>query len=392
MEKLEEKFFLTLQEHSSIKLKLLESYIVPWMRKVILGINGNCFICDTFAGTGYYEDGSKGSPIILINEAIECAKQIKTIKGKKLDKIVLVFVEKDDKNFKTLKENIENEILQEIEADKFNSLKDYPNIYLMISNSTHEEFIEELVSSVDKLIPSLIFIDPFGYKPIPLKSIGSLLSKYENCEVIVNFMYEEINRFFLKDDSNTFKQTLGEFYGDNIEDVKEKIKNLPPKERRDNIILGYKENLLKEGAKYTLDIDIFKGAKVKMNIIFATKNIYGFDTMKQVALDICGNTNYEFFAAGPQISFLDTKEYKSDEINNQITKYLFDKYSNNIVNFNKLKNDLMSHPIYPSCFLKSSLKTLEKQNKIKKVVKKDGSKRRNGTFPENCIVYFNEKI
>lgn len=84
MEKLEEKFFLTLQEHSSIKLKLLESYIVPWMRKVILGINGNCFICDTFAGTGYYEDGSKGSPIILINEAIECAKQIKTIKGKKI--------------------------------------------------------------------------------------------------------------------------------------------------------------------------------------------------------------------------------------------------------------------------------------------------------------------
>lgn len=389
MEKLEEKFFLTLQEHSSIKLRLLESYIVPWMRKVILGINGNCFICDTFAGTGYYEDGSKGSPIILINEAIICAEQIKTIKGKKLDRIVLFFVEKDDKNFKTLKENIEKEILQEIEVDKFNSLKDYPNIHLMISKSTHEEFIEELVSSVNKLIPSLIFIDPFGYKPIPLESIGALLSKYENCEVIINFMYEEINRFFLKDDSDTFKQTLGKFYGDNIEQVKEKIKSLSPKDRRDNIILGYRKNLIRKGAKYTLDIDIFKGAKMKMSIIFATKNVYGFDTMKKVALDICGNTNYEFFATGPQISLFDTKEYKLDEINNQISKYLFDKYSNNIVEFNKLKNDLMSHPIYPSHFLKSSLKILENENKIKKVVKNDGSKRRNGTFPDNCIVYFN---
>ena len=128
---------------------------------------------------------------------------------------------------------------------------------------------------------------------------------------------------------------------------------------------------------------------MKMNIIFATKNVYGFDTMKKIALDICGNTNYEFFATGPQISLFDTKEYKLDEINNQIGKYLFDKYSNNIVEFSKLKNDLMSHPIYPSYFLKSSLKILEKQNKIKKVVKKDGSKRRNGTFPDNCIVYFN---
>ena len=135
MEKLEEKFFLTLQEHSSIKLKLLESYIIPWMRKVLLGINGSCFICDTFAGTGYYEDESKGSPIILINEAISCSEQIKKINSKKLDKIVLVFVEKDENNFKLLKDNIERKISQKIIVDEFNTLQNYPNIHILISNS-----------------------------------------------------------------------------------------------------------------------------------------------------------------------------------------------------------------------------------------------------------------
>ncbi len=392
MEKLEEKFFLTLQEHSSIKLKLLESYIIPWMRKVLLGINGSCFICDTFAGTGYYEDESEGSPIILINESISCAEQIKKINGKKLDKIVLVFVEKDKNNFKLLKDNIEKKISQEIVVDEFNTLQNYPNIHILISNSTHEEFIDNLVTSVNKLIPSLIFIDPFGYKPIPLKSISSIISKYDNCEVIINFMYEEINRFFLKDGSLSFKQTLKDFYGDNINQVKDSIKNLAPKNRRESIINGYKENLIMSGAKHTLDIDIFKGSKVKMNIIFATKSIFGFDTMKKVALDICGNLDYEYYSTGPQLSLFESKEYRLEEINKKIGEYIYKKYNNNKVSIRVLNDDLMKHDKYPSYFLKSGLKYLEKYGKIDKVIKLDGSRRKTGTFPDNSIVYFNSEM
>ena len=38
------------------------------------------------------------------------------------------------------------------------NLKPTETIHLMISKSTHEEFIEELVSSVNKLIPSLLHV------------------------------------------------------------------------------------------------------------------------------------------------------------------------------------------------------------------------------------------
>lgn len=389
MEKLEEKFFSTLQEHSSIKLKLLESYIVPWMRKVILGVNGSCFICDTFAGTGYYEDSSKGSPIILIDEAIKCVMQLRTMNPKKIDRIVLVFVEKDTENFIMLKENIEKEINQSLIINEFNTLKQYPNIHIMISNNTHENFINVLVNSVDNLIPSLIFIDPFGYKPIPLASISKMLTKYKSCEVIINFMYEEINRFFLKNDSDTFNDTLEKFYGSNIDAIKELVKNASSLERRELIINGYKSNLKKSGAKFVLDIDIFKNSKVKMNIVFATKNPYGFDTMKNVAMEICGNIDYEFYSNGSQLSLFENIDYKKDMISKKISEYLYDKYQYRKVLLRKLKLDLIMHERFPSKYLRDSLKMLEVNGKINKVEKIDGTKRKPYTFPDSSIVYFN---
>ena len=56
---LQDCFFDELHEHSLAKLNLLKNYAVKWMRKVTLGtMQKKCAIIDTFAGTGYYEDGS----------------------------------------------------------------------------------------------------------------------------------------------------------------------------------------------------------------------------------------------------------------------------------------------------------------------------------------------
>ena len=129
-----------------------------------------------------------------------------------------------------------------------------------------------------------------------------------------------------------------------------------------------------------------------MNIIFATKSVFGFDTMKKVALDICGNLDYEFYSTGPQISLFENKEYQLGEINKKIGEYIYKKYNNTKVSIRILNNDLMNHNKYPSYFLKSGLKYLEKIGKINKVIKMDGSKRRAGTFPDNSIVYFNSEI
>jgi three-Cys-motif partner protein len=45
-----------------------------------------------------------------------------------------------------------------------------------------------------RLIPTFAFIDPFGWTGAPFSLVKQILAQ-RSCEVFVNFMYEEINRF-----------------------------------------------------------------------------------------------------------------------------------------------------------------------------------------------------
>ena len=179
---LQDCFFDELHEHSLAKLNLLKNYAVKWMRKVTLGtMQKKCAIIDTFAGTGYYEDGSEGSPIIILREAIDYAKQAQEKQNINFDKIILIFIEKDKKNFLRLQESLEKFLDSKIVADKYNKVLDYSNIELYISNDDFNKFTDNLLKDVDHIIPTLMFIDPFGYKVLDYNSISKIINKYNQC-------------------------------------------------------------------------------------------------------------------------------------------------------------------------------------------------------------------
>lgn len=384
---LQDCFFDELHEHSLAKLNLLKNYAVKWMRKVTLGtMQKKCAIIDTFAGTGYYEDGSEGSPIIILREAIDYAKQAQEKQNINFDKIILIFIEKDKKNFLRLQESLEKFLDSKIVADKYNKVLDYSNIELYISNDDFNKFTDNLLKDVDHIIPTLMFIDPFGYKVLDYNSISKIINKYNQCELIINFMYEEINRFFLKEDSEKFKETLGGFYGPKYEEIKNIVANKPPQERRQIIIEGYKEGLKNAGSIFSLDFDIEKKGKIKMSLIFSTKNLNGFDTMKESMFDICNNTDFEYHTFNPQMSlFQGDEEQKCIE---ELSVNIYNKFKTKTASFMEIKEYAKKHPFIPSKFVKKSLKLLEQKELIKNVIKIDGSKRRIGTFPDDSIVNF----
>lgn len=111
-EKDRKEFFNNLEEHSKIKLMVLNEYIKTWMRKVVLNPygNSNCLIVDTFAGTGLYDDGNYGSPLIIIKEAFDFIEQAKKYPNMNVKSINLIFIECDINNYNALKKNIENYI------------------------------------------------------------------------------------------------------------------------------------------------------------------------------------------------------------------------------------------------------------------------------------------
>lgn len=61
-----------------------------------------------------------------------------------------------------------------------------------------EDAITEIDSFVGSSFP-LVFIDPTGWKGFPLSKIGPLFNR-SKCEVLINFMYDFVNRFVYSDD------------------------------------------------------------------------------------------------------------------------------------------------------------------------------------------------
>lgn len=66
------------------------------------------------------------------------------------------------------------------------------------SHGRFEDAVDEISSFIGQSLP-LIFIDPTGWTGYPLAKLKPLFTR-PRCEVLINFMYEHINRFAYSDD------------------------------------------------------------------------------------------------------------------------------------------------------------------------------------------------
>lgn len=374
-----EDFFGGLKSHSHAKVQLLEKYIEPWIRKVTLGLNSKCLICDTFAGEGFYDDGTAGSPIIIIKSALNYLRQPLS----KHEEVNLVFIEAEEKSYKKLKSNVEKFLNCELEDNVFNSVCN--NLKILILNAKHGELLEKLLSSVDNLIPSLFFIDPFGFKDINHEQLNNLLKKYNSCEIILNFMYEEFNRF--KSGAN-IEETLTSFFGSDTSVFKEKTKNMNARDRRNFIINEYKNNFMKNGVKFTLDFDIQKddSAAYKMALVFASNNVKGFNVMKSTMLNLSKNIYFEYKTHEqnePTIFSGHELDMAISEMANIMLNDLIGKRLTRL----KVDSYCRYHNIIPEDMAVKILKRLSSENKI--ILINNGIKRKNPKqFPEGSFIEF----
>lgn len=137
---------------------------------------------DGFAGPGRYSGGEDGSPVIALRAALRLQNAPTAPKVT----AIFLFVEKDRNRADMLQA-----IVDAIERPR--------NVRVKIAGGqTFEEAFREFISFYDarkqRLPPTFAFIDPFGWTGAPFSIVKRIMS-YPACEVLVNFMYEEINRF-----------------------------------------------------------------------------------------------------------------------------------------------------------------------------------------------------
>lgn len=154
-------FFAEMREQSEVKAKIVAKYFKVWA-KIIASTaktyNKKIAYIDLYAGPGRYDDGSKSTPLKILETAIQ-DEDIRNM-------LVSLFNDKDEKRVRSLEKAIKS-------IPGIESLKYEPKLF----NEEVSEEIAELFEGAS-LVPSFFFIDPWGYKGLSLKLVGSVLKDW----------------------------------------------------------------------------------------------------------------------------------------------------------------------------------------------------------------------
>lgn len=166
MSKNNSDFFVKKNEWSTIKDRLLSSYLEPYFQKVIMTKKPIVYV-DCFAGRGKFDDGNPGSPVIALEVRNRCLK--KSNYGNKKNAIECYFI---DVNYAL---ELQNNI------SKF---RNYGTINVI--SGKYEEKIESILSkNRDKNI--FLYIDPYGIKALDSKRFDKFNAGWFNSfEMLIN--------------------------------------------------------------------------------------------------------------------------------------------------------------------------------------------------------------
>ncbi|GAH55162.1 unnamed protein product, partial [marine sediment metagenome] len=140
-------FFDESQEQSQVKAEIVAKYFWAWAKVIIPSQKrrGNKIAyIDLFAGPGRYKDGTRSTPLLILERAIRDPDM--------REMLLTLFNDKDSNNTQTLSQTIES-------IPDISLLKHRPQVY-------NEEVGEEIVKMFEqmRLVPTLFFVDPWGYK------------------------------------------------------------------------------------------------------------------------------------------------------------------------------------------------------------------------------------
>mgnify|MGYP000093584854 CR=1 FL=1 len=259
-----EDFFLARREQSYIKAKIVSQYFWIWA-KVMAERAEQIYYVDLFSGPGKYEDGAESTPLLIMKGAIRDPKISATFR---------TFFNDENRDYI-------NQLQIEIESlEGYSNLKYKP----VFSNKDVSDIKYNEVYSSGKIIPTLLFIDPFGYSGLSVDLVNTV--KSWGCEIIFFFNYLRINMAL---SNPVFVPNMKKLFGESLfSQISDYLNNekFNPEER---------EQLVTEAVCHkisAIDPNIIKplhyrfrdenGTRITHHLFFATKNALGYAKMKEI--------------------------------------------------------------------------------------------------------------
>ena len=132
-----------------------------------------------------------------------------------------------------------------------------------------------------RLVPTLLFLDPWGYKGLSAGLINSVLKNW-GCDCVFFFNYNRVNMGLNND---AVRQHMNVLFGARRADkLRSKLVGLRPYEREQAILDGLSESLREMGANFVLPFRFRseKDNRTTHHLVFTTKHFKGFEIMREI--------------------------------------------------------------------------------------------------------------
>lgn len=353
-----------IEPHTRAKHEILRRYLEAWT--AILGGSGFKTIAyvDGFAGPGVYEDGEEGSPLIALKAALAQKDHISA-------ELRFLFIEKDQDRADHLEECI-----------KALSLPASFRWRVVGGTAFEDGFRKHLLQPFRdagrELPPTFAFIDPFGWKGVPLQLIGEIL-RTPRCEILFNFMYEEINRFITHPNH---PDDFDRLFGTN---AREGVPAAGDAAARRAFFHDLYVRQLHEaaGARYVRSFEMRnKNDATDYFLFFATNSRKGIQKMKEAMWKVDESGSFKFSDATATASQLALPFTKEPDFT-ALRRALVARFAGQLTTVGDVEEFVLADTPFHTGHYKRVLVELERDGDVTPVDPKPG--RRTGTFADSTM-------
>ena len=353
-----------LEPHSRAKHEILKRYLQAWIPILNQGRASELVYIDGFAGPGRYSKGEDGSPIIALKAALDHQERINS-------KMTFLFVEERRDRADML-----SQVLDEISLPMHFSTtlargRTFANAVT--------EFLDTKTLNGRDLPPTFAFVDPFGWEGVPFDLVQRILS-FPRCEVLITFMYEEINRFLSNPDQvDNFDIYFGTSEWRHI------ISLTDPRQRNRQLHDLYLHQLNdKAGVKYARSFEMRNDRDVTDYYLFyATNHLLGLKKMKESMWRVDKSGEFRFSdATDPRQMVLFGDEPQIDILRQQI----IEKFRGQETTLREIEEFVVSQTAFREThYKKQVLKLLETAQTPRLLPINPPANRRPGTYSDPSL-------
>jgi three-Cys-motif partner protein len=348
-----------IEPHTQAKHEILTRYLDAWF-PILTSWNTKVLFIDGFAGPGCYENGEPGSPLL----AIGAARKHKA----RLARSTVMFLFNEGKKAR----------YDVLEAQLKKVAEDLPdNFQIHGRNKDFADLAQELVDhrGEKSFVPTFAFIDPFGWKGVPIDLIANLV-RDKRSELFILFSFNSVNRWIghEKQQANMLRLFGCEDYR-NAEGMK-------PADRKTYLAALYERQLMNLGKfAYVSKFEMIeKSGRTSYFLYHCTRSLKGLEVMRSAMWKIDPNRGCQF---SDRVAGLES--LYDGPLNLDLDERLMDRFAGQRLPIKKLQEFVLTDSLFaPEHLKKPTLKPMQEDGRIAAVI---GQKMR-GTFPDRVEVVF----